>query len=230
MAVRSSSLKNHFGRSKNLSAPRPLLSKKDENNLTKRQLEALNELENLIKTGVPDLTMSQIANKLKVSLRTLYELAPSKEELVLIAVDRLLFKIGKEAQNSIDSNDSPLTQLKKYLNITTKALHPTTLAFSRDFSELKGAKELVDAHENFVIALTQNLLKEAIKEKEIRDVDTAAFAHVLAGLGRDFNRQYANSSFKEDPASTAMAISEIIFIGLEKKTHVLSLNKEQIYE
>jgi len=73
MAVRSSSLKNHFGRSKNLSAPRPLLSKKDENNLTKRQLEALNELENLIKTGVPDLTMSQIANILKVSLRTLYE-------------------------------------------------------------------------------------------------------------------------------------------------------------
>ena len=60
--------------------------------------------------------MSQIANILKVSLRTLYELAPSKEELVLIAVDRLLFKIGKEAQNSIDSNDSPLTQLKKYLN------------------------------------------------------------------------------------------------------------------
>lgn len=217
MAARSSFIKNYYGHSSSLSTPRPLLSKKEENKLTKRQLEALNQLESLIESGIPDLTMSEIANKLKVSLRTLYELAPSKEELVLIAVDRLLFKIGKEAQNAIDLKDSPLTQLKKYLKVTTKALDPTTLAFSRDFGEIKGAKELVDSHENFVIAFTQRLLKEAIQEKEIREVDTAAFAHVLSGLGRDINSQFANSSFKEDPTSTAMAISEIIFIGLELK-------------
>ena len=217
MAIRSYSLKQNFGKSKKLTAPRPLLSKKAENNLTERQLEALDQLENLIESGIPDLTMSQIANELKVSLRTLYELAPSKEVLVLIAVDRLLFKIGKEAQNAIDLDDSPLTQLKKYLSITTKALDPTTLAFSRDFSELKGAKELVDSHENFVIAFTQQLLNEAISEKEIKEVDTAAFAHVLSGLGRDFNKKYTNASFKEDPSTTAMAISEIIFFGLEIK-------------
>ena len=76
-----------------LESPKPLLSKSKENLLSARQKEAILGLEELIKEGYPQLTMSQIANRLKVSLRTLYKIAPKKEDLLLIAVDRLLFKI-----------------------------------------------------------------------------------------------------------------------------------------
>ena len=80
--------------------PKPLLSKSKENLLSLRQKEAIAGLEDLIKDGYPQLTMAQIATKLKVSLRTLYEIAPRKEELLLIAVDRLLFKIGSSCSKS----------------------------------------------------------------------------------------------------------------------------------
>ena len=68
--------------------PKPLLSKSKEKLLSIRQKKALEDLEELIKGGYPQLTMSEIATNLKVSLRTLYEIAPKKEELILIAVDR----------------------------------------------------------------------------------------------------------------------------------------------
>ena len=45
---------------------------------TKRQIEIMDALEAMLQKGVPDLTMSEFAKKLKISLRTLYEIAPSK--------------------------------------------------------------------------------------------------------------------------------------------------------
>ena len=42
---------------------------------TKRHFEIIDALERLLEQGVPDLTMSEMAKKLKISLRTLYELS-----------------------------------------------------------------------------------------------------------------------------------------------------------
>ena len=41
---------------------------------TKRHNEIIDALEVLLESGVPNLTMSEIAKKLKISLRTLYEI------------------------------------------------------------------------------------------------------------------------------------------------------------
>mgnify|MGYP001207329579 FL=1 len=53
---------------------------------TKRHHEVIDTLEKLLEQGVPDLTMSEIAKKLKISLRTLYEIAPSRDQLILICL------------------------------------------------------------------------------------------------------------------------------------------------
>ena len=67
-------------------------------------------------------------------------------------------------------------------------MQPTTAAFARDFAGVPGAKPLLDAHEAYVIAVTRSLLERAVAEGEIAPVDTAAVAHVLGGLGREFAR------------------------------------------
>ena len=53
---------------------------------TKRHNEIIDALEVLLESGVPNLTMSEIAKKLKISLRTLYEIcllytSPSPRDL-----------------------------------------------------------------------------------------------------------------------------------------------------
>ena len=57
--------------------------------LGKRHLEVMDELESMLDKGKSFSTMSDLAKQLKISLRTLYEIAPSKEELIVTTVDRV---------------------------------------------------------------------------------------------------------------------------------------------
>ena len=195
--------------------PKPLLSKSKENLLSLRQKEAIAGLEDLIKDGYPQLTMAQIATKLKVSLRTLYEIAPRKEELLLIAVDRLLFKIGALAQKAINTNDGPLIKLKIFLHKTHEATTNNALAFTEDFNKIRGARELIDSHENYVVNITEQLLNDAIKAGEINKIDSSWVALLLSGLTRETNRKYLKKESKAVPISSAEEMWEIIFKGLK---------------
>ena len=93
-------------------------------------------------------------------------------------------------------------------------MQPTTFAFARDFAQVKGAQELLDAHEGYVMAVTKSLLDRAVDEGEIRSVDTAAMAHVLGGLGREFSRPEVASLIADSPKQTADALADVILAGL----------------
>ena len=90
------------------------------------------------------------------------------------------------------------------------------MAFARDFGDLPGAKRLVDSHENYLIAVTRSLLDRAVEEGQIAPADTAALAHVLGGLGREFTRPQVARSIAASPKQTADAITEIILQGLTR--------------
>ena len=199
-----------------MKTPKPLLSKSKEKLLSIRQKKALEDLEELIKGGYPQLTMSEIAANLKVSLRTLYEIAPKKEELILIAVDRLLFKIGAAAQKAINLSDSPMAKLNAFLNETYKATERNTLAFTEDFGRIQGAKDLVDSHENYVMNVTEQLLEEAIIANEIISIDTSAMALILSGLSRELDKKYLKKELKITPSDALKEIIEVIFKGLKR--------------
>ena len=77
---------------------------------TKRHHEIIDALERLLEQGVPELTMSEIAKKLKISLRTLYEIAPSRDKLILMTMDNILKKLGKFAMDSVEDIDSPINK------------------------------------------------------------------------------------------------------------------------
>ena len=79
------------------------LGNKNSRIYTKRHYEIIDALERLLEQGVPDLTMSEIATKLKISLRTLYEIAPSRDKLILMTMDNILKKLGKFAMDSVNA-------------------------------------------------------------------------------------------------------------------------------
>jgi AcrR family transcriptional regulator len=198
-------------------APKPLLSAAEERRLSARQRQLLDELEKLVVAeGLSELTMAEIAAQVNCSLRTLYGIAPSKEELVLTVVDRRLHRIGRTAIGSLDASLPPLSALRAYLRAANEAVQPEADSFSREFSDLPGAKRLLDAHEGYVMAVTQSLLDRAVAEGQISSVDTAAVAHVLGGLGREFSRPEVSELVAAPPKATADAIAEILLRGLER--------------
>ena len=184
---------------------------------SKRHNELINELEKLLEKGVPDLTMSEIASKLRISLRTLYEIAPSKDYLIIMTVNNILKKLGKHALDAVINIDSPIQKLEEYLFIVNQAVGPKFNSFFKDLEKVDGADEMVDYHENFISDFTKKLLDDAIQKKEIQNIDTKAFAILLGGIGREFLKEKNRHSISSSPEDSANSITSIILNGIKLK-------------
>ena len=182
---------------------------------TKRHYEIIDALEKLLEQGVPDLTMSEIAKKLKISLRTLYEIAPSRDKLILMSMDNILKKLGKFAMDSVDSIDSPINKLEQYLFIVNQAVGPKFDRFLIDMEKINGSKTTADYHENFIKNYIKKLLEEAIEKKEIKSIDVKAFSILLGGIGREFFKEKNKNSINLTPEESANSITSIILNGIK---------------
>ena len=196
-------------------APQPLLDADAENLLTDRQKEILDELEHAgAEEGFSSQTMAEIAARMNCSLRTLYGIAPTRDELLLTAVDRRLRRIGRKAIEQLDPTLPPMDLRRAYLRAANAAVQPQTLTLSRDFAAVSGSRRLADAHENYVIAVVQKLLDRAVAEKQIQPVDTAAVAHVLGGLGREFTKSAIVDVIDGTPEQAANNLVDVLLRGL----------------
>ena len=184
---------------------------------TKRHNEIIDALEVLLESGVPNLTMSEIAKKLKISLRTLYEIAPSRDELILMTMDNILKKLGKFAMDSVSEIHSPVEKLEEYLMIVNQAVGPKFDRFLKDMEKINGSKMTADYHENFIKNFIKELLGQAIKKKEIKAIDVKAFAILLGGIGREFFKEENKRSINFSPEESANSITSIILNGIKLK-------------
>ena len=182
---------------------------------TKRQHEIIDALERLLEQGVPELTMSEIAKKLKISLRTLYEIAPSRDKLILMTMDNILKKLGKFAMDSVEDIDSPINKLEEYLFIVNQAVGPKFDRFLIDMEKINGSKTTADYHENFIKNYIKKLLEEAIEKKEIKSIDVKAFSILLGGIGREFFKEKNKNSINLTPEESANSITSIILNGIK---------------
>ena len=182
---------------------------------TKRHHEIIDALERLLEQGVPELTMSEIAKKLKISLRTLYEIAPSRDKLILMTMDNILKKLGKFAMDYVEDIDSPINKLEKDLFIVNQAVGPKFDRFLIDMEKINGSKTTADYHENFIKNYIKKLLEEAIEKKEIKSIDVKAFSILLGGIGREFFKEKNKNSINLTPEESANSITSIILNGIK---------------
>lgn len=194
--------------------PRPLLDRARERALTDRQRQLLDELGHVFDDGFADLTMAEIARRLNCSLRTLYALAPSRDELVLIVVDRNLWAVGRAARDAIGPELAPLDALRAYLEAATVAVSHMTEAFSRDLAAVAVAQRLGHDHNEHLFEVTRTLLDLAVEQGEVGDVDTTAVARVLAGLGSFFSRPAVIPTLRSSPKEAADEVVDLVLRGL----------------
>ena len=184
---------------------------------TKKHYETVEDLEKLLEKGVPEITMSEIASKLKISLRTLYEIAPSKDELILMTMDNILMRLGKHALDSVSNIKSPIEKLEKYLCIVNEAVGPKFNAFLKDIEKINDSQKMADYHVNFISNYTQKLLNDAMEIKEIKKIDTKAFSILFGGIGREFLKEKNRRLINTSPEESANSITSIILNGIKLK-------------
>lgn len=199
-----------------LAVPRPrrVLSREAKNSLTGRQREILDKLGAMFRHGFAHLTMADLASELGCSLRTLYNLAPSRDELVMVVVDRNLWATGKTAMAAIEPNMLPLDALRSYLRAANEAVASTTEAFARDSAAVSEWSGLGLAHNSYLVAVTECLLTMAIESGQVGNVDVAATAHVVAGLGHGFAQPEVIPVLRSTPAAAANDVLDLFLTGL----------------
>ena len=74
---------------------------------------------------------------------------------------------------------------------------------------------MADYHEGFISTYTQKLLEEAVKEKEIKKIDTKAFSILLGGIGREFLKEKNRNAIDLSPEQSANYITSIVLNGIK---------------
>ena len=182
--------------------------------LTAKHIHVIDQLESMLAEGIPKQTMSELAKKLKISLRTLYEISPSKDHLIRMTVNRILIKLGKEALNIVSDIDSPLERLNKYLHHVNQAVGPKFKVYIQNLGNDKESLEMIDYHEKYITSFAKQLLDDAVK-KEIKKIDTQAFAMLLGSIGREFAKEESANKLKNSPEESANSITKVILNGIK---------------
>lgn len=198
-------------------APTPVLSRARERELTERQRQLLDELGRVFEGGFAHLTMAELAASLNCSLRTLYALAPSRDELVLIVVDRNLWRVGRSARDAVRPGMKPMDALRAYLEAATFAVSKITEPFARDLAAVPAAQRLNDGHDQYLLNVIRTLLELAVERREAPDMDTAAVALVLAGLGRRFAQPDVIPTLRSSPKEAADDVVDLVLRGLRAR-------------
>ena len=201
-------------RVREVKGPRPLLSKQREAALTARQRELLDELSTVFDDGFCHVTMADLAAQLNCSLRTLYGLAPRRDELVLLVVDRNLWRTGRSAMAAIEPDMGPIDAIDAYLRAANMAVATTTEAFAHDCASVTATRELNRAHSDYLIDVTRALLDLAVDRGDVAVRDTAAAARVMAGLGAHFASPSALATLATTPKDAADEVLTLLLRGL----------------
>lgn len=196
--------------------PMPVMSREEAAALTARQREILDDLTALMSEGFAHLTMADIAGRLGCSLRTLYGIAPNRDLLVLVACDRSLWGTGRVARRTVGPTGDlePLDGVRRYLLAATRAVGATTPQLAVDLARLPGGLELSDAHTQYLIAITKELLDIAAERGDIAAVDTNTVSVALASISNVFTQPHVIDTLAGSPKAAADQIIDIILRGL----------------
>jgi AcrR family transcriptional regulator len=195
--------------------PRPLLSQRSEEHLGARHREVLDQLEALfLHDGFAGVSVRELAAHVGCSRRTLYELAPSKHDLVLIVLDRFLHRVGRDALDKIDGAATFAEQIAAYFRGGLE-LQRQTRVFAEDLADEPAARKLFDRHYGYVMEVTEGLVEQGVAAGEFRPVPPAIVAGVLAGSGLFFNQADVLSDAPGDFEAVVDALLDLVLVSLK---------------
>ena len=151
-----------------------------------RHLELIEGLEDIIfSEGFRDFTVGGLAERLQCSRRTLYEIAESKEQIVLIVVDRYLHWLGKRSHDQAEQCDTAFERIRSYVTQGLIEVQEAQLRFAEDAALSPAVHALLDWHFRYAVGEVAAMLSQGIADGEFADINAVLAAELLnAGLAR----------------------------------------------
>jgi AcrR family transcriptional regulator len=147
---------------------------------TQRRTELFDALVDLFLTeGFAQLTLDDIASRLRCSKSTLYTLAGSKEQLVRAATVHFFRRATNDVETRIESVSGSRARITAYLSAVGVALAAASDQFMADLDAFSPAREVYEQNTRIAARRVHELITQGVANGDFRDVH-AAFAADLA--------------------------------------------------
>lgn len=148
--------------------------------LTAKEEWMLDELETIfLREGFRGVTVEQLARHLRCSKRTIYTIAPSKEELFLRIFDRYLSRMREEASRNAKAA-RPEEAFVPYLQPAIDASRKLSATLMRDLISFAPANDMWERHQDERMAGLRGLIERCVDEGIFRTANPFLVAEVFA--------------------------------------------------
>ncbi len=175
---------------------------------SQRAEELLDALEDMILAeGFARITVGDMAARLRCSRRTLYELAPSKQELVLLVLQRFFERVRSAGRSALDGRDDPGEQIQAYLQAGARAAQKLSPLIVADIDRWAPSRKEWQEHIRLRVEGLRELVQAGIDRGRFRGVHAHLVAETMfASMARirspDF---YANTNMSMPEAFGELA-------------------------
>ena len=170
----------------------------------------------LVGEGFAQLTLDDLAARLRCSKRTLYGLAGSKEQLVRAAVVHFFRRATARVEAVLAAATGPAERPAAYLRAVAAELAPVSPPFFDDVAAFEPAAEVYERNTRAAAGRVQQLIEEGVSAGVFREVHVAFAADVLASvMVRIQQRQVAAATGLADAAAYEQ-LAELLLHGLQR--------------
>lgn len=151
-----------------------------------RQKELLAELEALFFAhGFRNVTVDELAARLKCSKRTLYEIAPSKQELFVLVIESWLERVRHLGWQGALQHSDPEQRIMAYLEPGVVESRPASRQFLADLQSYRPALALLEAHQTQRTNVLMEIIEDGIRRGRFKPFHSALVAEIfLAAVNR----------------------------------------------
>lgn len=180
-----------------------------------RQREIFDQLQELfLEEGFRHLTIADLVDRLRCSRRTLYSLAPSREELVVIVIDRLLNEMGTDAYARATACDDPGEAIEAYLGSAVTILSRARPVFTEDLESYGPTKHVYDHHLAIALGVLGRLVAEGVERGVFRPFHPPLVAEILDAAVARIRRPEVLVRCDVSAGQAVAELSELIRVGL----------------
>ncbi len=124
-------------------------------------LQTLTDL--LLVEGIRNLTVGDMATRLRCSRRRLYGIAPTKEEIFCSIVDRFFQAVLDQSEDIIRKGLNPPVAIEQYLALGVTAASRIGVNFQRDVDESEVVRAIFDRFQQRRTLMLAELVDEGVR-------------------------------------------------------------------
>ena len=142
-----------------------------------------------LKEGFRAVAMTDLVTSARCSRRTLYEIAPTKEQLFLLVIDSLWRRVGEQARTAALLDPDPVERIRIFLTKSSEVFNPPLATLLADVNASPPARRLFDDYVDDVFGFLVDIIGAGVAGGQFRAVDTRIAAEMLVAAGARITEQ-----------------------------------------